>query len=523
MRKYSLLNLYFNSINKFSSNILFRLPNNKTYTYKQVDNLTNKYKYIFNQCNLKKLDNIIFIGNNSPDWFSCNIASLQFGCRFIPIYLSQHIDTIKYIINETKPKLIITESNSNTNSYFNNLQDCKTFINSSNPPIIKYNKIDFNTIGELTTVKNTPSSNDINLILYTSGTTGLSKGVCLTNDNLYSNIKSIDNLVGKDFISSNDKYFNFLPWSHIYGLNCELYYAMSKGSSIFINDYIENLVSNMKKSEPSIICTVPKLLYSIYDKIEKNKISKFLTNDKLVPYTGNYIKNKIFGPNLRFLNTGGAAVSEELLNFYTKIGIDVYQGYGLSETSPMISLNYNNNNKLGSVGKILDCNDVKIIDNEICVKGTNVFSGYYNNKEETKNSFNKNNYFRTGDLGYIDNENYLFITGRIKDLYKLDNGKYINPIQIENILMESEIITQVFIYGDNKPFNIALIVSDSDEKEILNEIYKYSPKIKKYEIPKKIIKVKAFTFEDKLLTPKMSMIRKNIYFKYKNSIEQLYK
>jgi long-chain acyl-CoA synthetase len=509
MKSKTILNLFLKSISKFESNIFFK-SNNTNITYGSFNTYVNKYKYILKQYNLQKNSNIIFIGNNSPDWFASCLACYQLGLRFIPIYQNQHYDIINYIINETEPSLIISNKNI-----------------SSSPNINKINKlnisnIDFSTISSYENIDYSPNESDCNIILYTSGTTGLSKGVMLTQNNLYSNIESIDRLIGSDYITNTDSYVSFLPWSHIYGLNCELHYGMSKGAAIFINDSVENLSTNIVKQNPTIICTVPKLLYSIHDKIMENKMFKLLLSKPLLPITKTFIKKKIFGSNLRFLNVGGASISTDLLNFYSKLGIQIYQGYGLSETSPMISLNSYNMNRLGSVGKILDCNDVKIVENEIQVKGSNIFSGYYKNIFETDLVFTENEYFKTGDTGYIDADGYLYITGRIKELYKLTNGKYINPSYIENILLECEHIDQIYIYGDSKPYNIALVVTDLDEYEIYDEIEKFSNRLKKYEIPQKIIKVSPFTFEEKLLTPKMSMIRKNIYDKYKKFINNLY-
>lgn len=520
MVKFNLLNIYFNSLNKYGSNILFRTPSLSSnglsiWTYNSVNKLTNQFKYLFAQHNVKKTDRIVFIGNNSPSWFGANMASYQMNCIFVPVYKSQHTDVIEYIIKETEPKIIISSTD---------------IINKINPVLIAnlptrlidLDKFDITSIPELETLTNNPDDNSPNIILYTSGTTGLAKGVCLNHWNMCSNIDSVDKNIGKNFITEADKYFNFLPWSHIYGLNCELYYGMSKGASIFINDNITNLSDNMRKSEPSIICTVPKLLYGIYDKIESNKLSELITTKPISNVFGSFIKNKIFGPNLRFINSGGASISPNILHFYSGLNIPVYQGYGLSETSPMISINYLANNKIGSVGKILDCNDVKIVNDEICVRGTNVFSGYYKNQVETTNAFDSDGYFKTGDQGLIDEQGYLYITGRCKDLYKLSNGKYINPAHVENILMESEHIQQIFIYGDSESFNIGLIVSNSPKDIILTEIKKLSSKLKKYEIPEKILIVPAFTFEDKLLTPKLSLVRNNIYKKYQKQITELY-
>jgi long-chain acyl-CoA synthetase len=497
----TLFELYKRTINYNFNNTLF-ITNNKTYTYGEFNNLVNKYKYLLKINNVKKNDNIVIIGNNSPDWAAINFASNSFGSLIVPIYLNQHNNVKDYIINETKPKLILSEL------------DYKNSINFKN--------FNINNLEEYKNDDYIPNENDNNIILYTSGTTGNPKGVLLNHKNLCSNLNSIDKINPDDFITKNDKYISFIPWSHIYGLNCELHYAMLKGSSIFINNDITKLIDNIKKEDPTIICSVPRLLQGIYEKVYNNKLNKILLNKNLLPFTKKIIREKIFGKKIRFLTIGGASISKDLLEFYDKLDIKIYQGYGLSETSPMISVNSINNNKLGSVGKILDCNDIIINENnEILVRGNNVFNGYYKNKEETDKVF-INNYFNTGDTGYIDEDKYLYITGRTKELYKLDNGKYISPSYIENILLTNPKIKQIFIYGDNQPYNIALVVSDYSTDQLLNELKQFNNILKKYEIPKKIIKVDPFTFENNLLTPKMSLIRKNIYDKYKKDIYNLY-
>lgn len=508
----TIFDLYKYSINKYSHKLLFR-TNNEIFTYKNLETSVNKYKYLMKEYNVKKGDKIIYIGNNSIDWASIHFACYPLGLQFVPIYKNQHKNIIDYIIDETNPKIIF--STQVNNNYVSQI------------PVIYNNEINKNELKEYIKDDIIPDENESNLILYTSGTTGLSKGVVLTNKNLLSNIQSIDRLIGHNYITNKDHYLSFLPWSHIYGMNCELFYGISKGASFFINENLEHLMNDIKKENPTIICSVPRLLYTIHDKLtsdNSNNLTKLLLSETVIKYSSYFLKRKLFGKNLRMINTGGSAISEDILKFYQKLGIDVFQGYGLSETSPIISLNHSKLNKLGSVGKILDCNEVIIKDDEILVKGTNIFELYYKNKEETEKVF-LNGYFMTGDTGYIDKDNYLYITGRKKELYKLDNGKYINPSYIEMILLSSSKIKQIYIYGDNRPYNIALIVPYEDcklediEKDI--SIFSFN-KLKKYEIPKKIILVELFTVENKLLTPKMSMIRNNIYLLHKDKINDMY-
>lgn len=552
MKHKTILGMFANTLEKYPSNpfVYYKktLPilNLKTtqdlftpYTYNDINTLKYKYNDIFREYNVKKSDNIVFVGANSPDWISSNFSSWNYGCNFVPIYNEQHIDVIEHIIWETEPKLVLYSKQSEEKikkiKQMYNEKNNKSSIRLTHTNFLNYSEINFDKISELksTNLTNLTNAENCGLILYTSGTTGLAKGVCLSIENLSSNINSIDKLIGNKFITESDKYFSFLPWSHIYGLNCELYYGMSKGASFYLNDDIKNISSNIIKSNPTIICSVPKLLYSIYDKLESNIFIKSLLATGTIEIFAPLIKKKIFGTNLRFINTGGSFISLHVLNFYKKLGIDIYQGYGLSETSPIISLNSHDANKLGSVGKILDCNQVKIVDGEIYVKGSNVFVGYYKNPDETTKSFDSKGYYKTGDNGSIDSDGYLHIDGRVKDLYKLTNGKYINPIFIENILMESEYISQVFVYGDSKPYNIVLVVFaqnsntqniplDTQNKIIQEQITKLSGRMPKYSVPQKFLIVNPFTFEDKLLTAKMSLIRKNILSKYSDQIAKLY-
>lgn len=494
----TLFELYKRSIMVNYRNMLF----NNNITYGMFSELVDKYKYILKEHNIKKNDNIVIISNNSPDWAAINFASLSFGSLTIPIYRNQHQNVKEYIINETQPKIILSDTDYHKS--------------------INFKKINFNNIKEYVNDDYVPHENDNCTILYSSGTTGKPKGIVLTHQNLCSNLISLNKANSINFINSNDKIVSFLPWSHIYGMNCELHYAMMNGVSIYINEDINKLSNDFNRENPTFICAVPRLLQSINEKINNNIITKAMLNSYIQSYTKNIIKNKIFGNKLRFITIGGASISTDLLKFYENIGVTIYQGYGLSETSPMISVNTHLSNKLGSVGKILNCNDVIINDkNEIMVKGSNVFKSYYKNEEETEKLFT-NGYFNTGDVGYIDDNNYLYITGRTKEIYKLDNGKYISPSSIENSILTLQKVKQVFVYGDNKPYNIALVVSNYNTEDILKDMQTLNNVLKKYEIPKKIIKVEPFTFENNLLTPKMSIIRKNVYEKYKNDIDLLY-
>jgi long-chain acyl-CoA synthetase len=257
---------------------------------------------------------------------------------------------------------------------------------------------------------------------------------------------------------------------------------------------------------PTILCAVPKLFQSIYSKI--NYIPTQYV--KYSPYLKNKIKTSIFGKNFRFATVGGASISKELLEFYETLDIQLYQGYGMTETSPMVSLNVPNSNRIGSVGKILDCNKVIIdpISSEISVTGDNVMHGYYLHDQV-------NSLYRTGDIGSVV-DGYLYITGRIKEQYKLSNGKFVNPTQIEDILSTLPSIKQIMICAHkNQEYNVALCVSDSSSDIVMKEILSISHKLKKYEIPKKIIVIKEpFTIENGMLSAKYSLRRHNIILRY---------
>jgi long-chain acyl-CoA synthetase len=333
------------------------------------------------------------------------------------------------------------------------------------------------------------------VILFTSGSTNDPKGVILTHKNIMSNLEMIDKLYNKH-ITENDTSYSLLPWNHCYGLVCELFYLMKKGGSFFISGQDiktpQEKLKDLKLKSPTLIYTVPKMLETIYRK-RVNLV------DYCIP---TQVKKKlVFGNNIRMISVGGSKCNPELIEYFkNNYDIPVYQGYGMTETSPMISLNSVENNNIKSVGKPLLGIDIKFSNkNEILVKGDNLMLGYLDNINndiiETCKPF-EDNYFNTGDTGYLDNENYLYINGRTKSAYKLSNGKFINPSYIESILGISSYIDQIFVYGEGCNNNKCLIyISEETKKKIksdlntfiLNEIRIIAKdKLEPYEIPKEI-------------------------------------
>lgn len=494
MRIQNLYQLLVRSVDLYPNRPLFHNTPTSHMTYNDFMRDVKKFRYVLQLNDVNKGDNVVIIGNNSQKWASLAYAVWGEGGVVIPMYEKQSNVIKKYVIDQTKPKMLFNSAN--CMNYHKELDHNKEF--DWPEEYYKLNNMDNNV-----------NYNDLSTILYTSGTTGNPKGVPLTHGNILSNIEAISERATGDMeITCEDKYVSFLPWAHCYGLNCELNYLISKGASTYLNKDLTKLRNDFVEHNPTVLCGVPKLFSDI------NKRTRFT---RFLPSFGKkYIMKKIFGNNLRFGMVGGASINPDLLNYYFNCGVRLYQGYGITECSPLISSNTFIDNKVGSVGKILNCNNVKIVNDEICVSGTNIFSNYYlNNDEDSFLATDGKKYFRTGDSGHIDNEGYLYVTGRIKETYKLSNGKFINPDEIERTILQIPEVTQIMVYAKQEDqHNRAIVVTNLDELSLRKKISLL--RIDKFKIPFHLTIVnEQFTLDNGLITPKQSLRRNKIIEHFK--------
>jgi long-chain acyl-CoA synthetase len=443
-------------------------------------------------------DNIVLIGDNSDDFMAVCQAGWSLGAVIIPMYEKQNPDVKNHIIAQTKPKIIF-----NSGPILKDMP-CEQ---------INHTTQTFEHIPNNANLTET-SKDDVAVIIYTSGTTGLPKGVVLSHYNIISNMKSADFRTQDLPVTVNDKYVSFLPWSHVYGLTCEILYLMWKGASTHLAN-IKELKEEFPRYNPTIICTVPKLL----SEISKNVAVAWLSWKYLSPIAYFVdLRTKMFGTNLRHIACGGSNITKKTLKLFKNLGIEIYQGYGITECAPLISLN-SLDNRMGSVGKILDCNTVKLDEStgEILVTGTNVSSGYYLDPVATSESFvpiDDKVYFKTGDQGVIDEDGYLYITARLKETFKLENGKFCNPVTVESVITEHPDIKFAMVYANPGDEYTRLIVSTKlSESEVRAEVAKM--KIDKFLMPKQItVTPELFTVDNNLVTPKQSLRRKEILKRY---------
>ncbi len=420
--------------------------------------------------------------------------------------------------------------------------------------------------------------------IYTSGTTGKPKGVLLSHSNIVSNLNGISTIFPVD---RSDVSVSFLPWAHSFGQTCELHSMLSRGAAMAIAESVEKLIDNFAEVRPTVLYAVPRVFNKIYGGLRKKiaedgglKQALFdaaMANveckkeleargesswwvDTKHGIFDNVIFSKVrerFGGRLRYAVSGGAALSPEVGEFIDKLGIFVCEGYGLTETSPIVSTNHPAARKLGSVGRPIEGVEViidrSVVDNkdsddgEIVVSGPNIMQGYHNLPEETQDVMTDDGAFRTGDLGRIDEDGFLYITGRIKEQYKLENGKYVVPAPLEELLQLSPFISQACIHGFNKPFNVALLVPDraalekwagehgigrdydailahaKTEKLFADQLERYSKDFKRYEQPRKFkLIAEEFTVDNGMLTPKMSLKRNVVQDHYQTEIAGLH-
>ena len=529
-------------------------------------------------------DKIAIISNNRPEWVFTDLAVQQTGAVLVPLYPTTSINEIQFILNDALVKYIFVSSK----ELFEKISSIKPAVPSLKK-IFCFDEIEgvdkWEVISALATdasrqkleqIKKQITPEHLVTVIYTSGTTGTPKGVMLTHKNIYTNV-----MYGKQsfpFLDEpNYKALSFLPLNHIFEKTLTYIYLYS-GNSIYYAESLDTIGANLKEVKPDCFTTVPRLLEKVYERIMTTgsqltgiKRKLFFWSVKLgeqydtpAANSSSYkiklsIANKLvfkkwreaLGGNIKFIVTGGAACQVKLLRIFNAAQIPVYEGYGPTENSPVISVNRRGEgykNILGTVGPVIDGIEVKLADDgEICVHGTTVMKGYYKRPDLTAETV-IDGWLHTGDIGTWVENKFLKITDRKKEIFKTSGGKYVAPQALENIFKSSPFIEQIMIVGEGKKFVSALIVPSFSYLKTWMQLHnlvfttnseavKNEEVIKKYQVVvdelnqqfnhvEQIKKFKLLPAEWSLdtgeMTPKMSLKRKVILEKFKDVIDNIY-
>ncbi len=528
-------------------------------------------------------DKIAIVAKNRPEWMFLDLAVQQMGAILVPLYPTIHINDLEFVLNDAQVKAVFV----NDEELFHKVQNVRSKI-----PSIK-NIYSFEHVEgaihweqllplgkqehyeQLSAISEKITTEDLFTIIYTSGTTGTPKGVMLSHRNILSNVMASMNCFppGEKF-----KALSFLPLNHIFE-RMVTYLYLFRNTSIYYAESLETIGENLKEVQPNMFTTVPRLLEKVYDKImakgneltgvkrklffwahglaERFEINK---NQGLWYRLQLSLANKLIfskwrealGNNILCIVTGGAACQVRLIRIFTAARIIIMEGYGLTETSPVIAVNRfepESDRMFGTVGPLIDNVEVKIAeDGEILCKGPNIMMGYYKRPDLTAEVI-QDGWYATGDIGTMVNNKFLKITDRKKELFKTSGGKYVAPLPIENKLKESPFIEQVMLVGAEKKFVGALIVPAfsnlrdwgckqkldenlSNEElirhpkvvalykdliESFNKYFNHVEQIKKFELLPN-----EWTIDTGEMTPKLSLKRKVVMEKYREAVERIY-
>jgi long-chain acyl-CoA synthetase len=598
----TLLDIFQESVDSYPHRELFGQKKSGRWqwvTYREFGRDVEKFRAGLATLGVERGDHIAVIANNRPEWAVGAYASSGLGAAYVPMYEAQLDKDWEFILRDCGAKVLLVANNAilqKVRGYLKSIPTLKHIVcfeggtnGSSGEGISTYKAL-------LETPKPVPpiavGKDDVAALIYTSGTTGNPKGVILTHWNIATNVSAIHDVFPME---GTDRSLSFLPWAHVFGQTCELHGLFSMGASMAIAESVEKIIDNLAEVKPTLLFSVPRIFNKIYAGVQKQIATKpkaiqiaveqavrlakkerngtklivaehaaFAAVDKVV-----FAKVRAkFGGRLRYAFSGGAAISREVAEFIDTLGITVYEGYGLTETSPIATANWPGERRIGSVGRAIPGVRIEIDtsgqpqlsakerrrkatvreEGEIIVYGPNVMKGYYNRPEENAAVFTKDGGFRTGDMGYIDPSGYLYITGRIKEQYKLENGKYVVPSPLEEQLKLSPYIANVMVYGDNKPHNVALVVANvdavkdwaqanqlagrdidallKDPKVIAlfkQEVSKQAGQFKGFEDIRDFVLIsKDFTTENGMLTPSMKLKRRKVMEEYGKLLDALY-
>ena len=592
----NLADMFFKKREDYSSKAAYQYKREgkwQTMTFNEAITQSEKFSAGLAYYGVQKGDNIALISTNRVEWALIDYAVLALGAALVPIYPTLLKDQVGYIINDSKSKIIIAEDDDQRekiNQIRKELEEgvrCFCIDGHVDNDDAQWHTLESLEDKGVMFLKDNPDyvtnsiqkikREDVATIIYTSGTTGEPKGAILSHKNFLSNLDCVSQLFD---CYPEDVFLSFLPLSHILERTAGHYFSCYNASMVAYAESIDTVAANMQEIKPTLMISVPRLYEKMYSRVleavesgppikrklfywsVKNgrKYMQLIRDNKSVPLSLKFKKaiatKLVFsklrdrvGGRLRYFVSGGAPLSAEIGEFFNAAGLIILEGYGLTETSPGISFNRPESYRFGTVGLPLPGYEVKIADDgEILTRGDHVMIGYLNKEEETKEVIDGDGWFSTGDIGFIDNDGYLIITDRKKNIIVTSGGKNIAPQPIENKLVTGKYIEQAVVIGDNRKFCSAVIVPDKEaavkwaEKENIeykefeqltahpqfiefmqNEIDNLTKNFSSYERIHKIVLISdPFSLEGGELTPSLKVKRKIVEEKYAAQIDALY-
>jgi len=526
-------------------------------------------------------DRVALIADNSVDWAGICYAAAGCAAVTVPMYTAQSQADWEYILRDCGAKAVFLGTQKVAQAFerirpnLPELQHAIAMAGSASDVLTLSGRLA--ALGGRQAPIEYPKPDDPAGFIYTSGTTGHPKGVVLSHANIVSNVRASASTFP---LSELDRSLSFLPWAHALGQTVDLHLLLHVGSQIGLNGELSELLGNLKLVKPTILIAVPRVFYRIYEGVRKQmaakpqavkalfskgiaaatKVSqgvKLSWADRLwLVCAERLIFNRVrerFGGCLRFAISGSAALNQDVAEFVNALGIEVYEGYGLSEASPVVSVNTPSHRRFGTVGRPIPGVTVTIEHNveddptvgEIIVSGPNVMQGYYRLPEETARILTPDGRLRTGDMGRLDEDGFLTITGRIKEQYKLQNGKYVVPTPIEEQIKLSPMIDNCMLYGADKPYCVLLVVpnrpaleaearmrgfeiSDIERDPEVIALLKKEVSLRvqgllSYMRPKKLLVISEdFTVSNRFLTPSLKVRRQEVTQKYEGQLSKIY-
>jgi len=590
----TLVEMFLETVKKHGSKTSLMEKKQGTYegfTYEEFGRRVKNFALGLASLGVKHGERVALISENRPEWPIADLAILSVGAINVPIYTTLTPKQIEYILNDSGSKMIIVSNQEllqKVLAIYDNLSSLEKIIYMDDGEVKNDNLIRFNDIyargasfanenphfyeDAVSKVK----TDDLCGIIYTSGTTGPPKGVMLSHGNILSNV-----MAGLAVLKATeqDTFLSFLPLCHSFERMAGQFAAIAAGSTIAYAESVETVAANLTEVRPTLMTSVPRLYEKIYARVIENAEAGSPIKKKIfwwaIKTGGKHIeaqfKGKIpaflkfkydiatklvfsklqqrVGGRLRFFVSGGAPLSKEIAEFFYKAGILILEGYGLTESSPVITVNSEEKFKFGSVGTVVPGVEVKIADDgEVLSRGPHIMKGYYKNPIATAETIDDDGWLHTGDIGHIDNEEFLHITDRKKNIIVTSGGKNVTPATIENLLISSPYIEQVLVIGDKRNYLTALIVPSfpplkayakenniaytaieellTNEKIyqiVEKEIQKLLVDLARFEQIKKFtLMPKEFSIDAGEMTPTLKLVRKVIAKNHADVIEKMY-